>query len=611
MNGPSDGERATPDGEPGPGSEPAGAAARWSPGPGTFWLILLATFAVKALFVLVLADIFYYGEELEKGGAAKALIDGIPLAWHQLPYHAYEGGGYVASHLKAVAFLLVGENILAHKLMGILWCLLISAAGMVLARRHFGPWAGAGFGLLFLFGPASFQKLSVLHLGIHLEATLFLLLVFDRALSLLSRRRSPDAARDLRDSFWMGLAGGFGLYFNYQTAIVLAWVFSVLAAVRPRLLLSSRGLAGLGGFALGALPLGYMALQVGGEVLDIHGSTIGAQSKALGTQLGAFLRSLYTDAGPLSSATAVFFPLALGAAIVAGLRESDRTSIAFVCGFLVFWGILYLGSGFGVGSVYHYFLLMRLAPAWIVATLVLAAWCRDGHGRIVVAVLCGLGLANSAQIVAKARPGEIGRNWSALTGTRGYYYAGYFAKLLTDYEGSERDRLAPLLEFDEDARTLLLGDLASAGWEHSRDREGLPRLLEQLDPDGRVEFARGLGGWVWARAGGRFERIAPALATCPPELKEALLEGAGRHSYVRFVGDVALELEELVTANPPAAYLRGVGYRVYRRFVTHSESGSRFALRPDLAREWLAERPEPLRAALLEGFDAAHALHTL
>ena len=34
-----------------------------------------------------------------------ALLDGLPLPWHALAFHPYEGGGFVVSHLDALAFL--------------------------------------------------------------------------------------------------------------------------------------------------------------------------------------------------------------------------------------------------------------------------------------------------------------------------------------------------------------------------------------------------------------------------------------------------------------------------------------------------------------------------
>src|SRR5262245_29951589 len=83
----------------------------------------------RAALVLSCADVFFYGEELGKGAAAKAMLDGLPVPWIQLNYGYHEGGGFVVTHLKALAFLLVGENVLAHKLVALLTTALILAAG--------------------------------------------------------------------------------------------------------------------------------------------------------------------------------------------------------------------------------------------------------------------------------------------------------------------------------------------------------------------------------------------------------------------------------------------------------------------------------------------------
>ena len=40
-----------------------------------FWLLALCL-AVQSLLVVCVADVFFYGEELEKGRAAKAMLDG-------------------------------------------------------------------------------------------------------------------------------------------------------------------------------------------------------------------------------------------------------------------------------------------------------------------------------------------------------------------------------------------------------------------------------------------------------------------------------------------------------------------------------------------------------
>lgn len=135
---------------------------------------LLLCAVVKGALVLSLADVFFYGEELEKGTAAKAMLDSLPVPHHQLAYHYYEGGGFVVSHLKALAFLAVGENVLAHKLVALVFVLGVLAAGWGFVKASFGTRAASWFALLFIFAPESFQKLSLINLGIHIEASVFL-----------------------------------------------------------------------------------------------------------------------------------------------------------------------------------------------------------------------------------------------------------------------------------------------------------------------------------------------------------------------------------------------------------------------------------------------------
>ena len=47
---------------------------------------------MRLVFVLALGDVFFYGEELEKGTVAKMLLDGIEIPYARMPFHPYEGG---------------------------------------------------------------------------------------------------------------------------------------------------------------------------------------------------------------------------------------------------------------------------------------------------------------------------------------------------------------------------------------------------------------------------------------------------------------------------------------------------------------------------------------
>ena len=91
------------------------AWGRWIP------RAVLALVLLRGALVLALGDVFFYGDELEKGAIGKALLDGLGgvLGHHRLAYHYYEGGGFAIGVLDALAFRLVGQNLLALKLVAL------------------------------------------------------------------------------------------------------------------------------------------------------------------------------------------------------------------------------------------------------------------------------------------------------------------------------------------------------------------------------------------------------------------------------------------------------------------------------------------------------------
>src|SRR5690606_27914256 len=99
---------------------------------------LLLLVLVRGFLVLACAEVFFYGEELGKGGVAKAIVDGPDIPYHQLAYAYHEGGGFVVCHLRALAFLVVGESLLAAKLVAIATTSLVLVAGFLLAAEAFG-----------------------------------------------------------------------------------------------------------------------------------------------------------------------------------------------------------------------------------------------------------------------------------------------------------------------------------------------------------------------------------------------------------------------------------------------------------------------------------------
>src|SRR6202008_652184 len=174
----------------------------------TFWLLFLLLFLTRAILVLSIADVFAYGDEMPKGGAAKALIDGIGGPSWKLTYVPHEGGGFLVTHLKALVFLLVGPSVLAQKITAFLTTALLLWVGLRLASEHFGAKAAGIFGLLFVFCPDAYLRSSMLALGTHFESEIPIALVFHYGLRVLFQERAG-----LRDWRLLGIFAGLGAYF--------------------------------------------------------------------------------------------------------------------------------------------------------------------------------------------------------------------------------------------------------------------------------------------------------------------------------------------------------------------------------------------------------------
>ncbi|MFT4539760.1 MAG: hypothetical protein ACI835_002208 [Planctomycetota bacterium] len=592
-------------------------------GPGTpslagkMWPALVTLILVRLWFVLARADVFFYGEELEKGTAAKALLDGLGLDHHQLAYHYYELGGFFISHLKAAAFLLIGESVLAHKLLAVAWCALIFVAAWKLVARHFGRSAASLFGWLFVFAPASIQKLSLLSLGIHFEACLFLVIVLDRGLRLLLNETRT------RDMIVLGLASGFGISFSYQSVLPVGFMGLLLLVARPRLVFSRLGAIGWGSLTFGLLPFLWMYSRVGGAMFDIHGTPLraedGAGSIGLMGKLGPFFQSVYFDAPLVNRLAAFAFSALLIAAAVSLLRSRAASSDARAPGrillaFCMFWMVVYASSDFVVGPVYHYFLWMRFAPMWLVATILLSLWASRGRARRAGALLLAWGAWGAATILASGTPLQLSLGLHDTSSMKGYDYVGYFAKLSRHIEGDSTSRLAPLLGFEESSETLLHADLAAEALRDARVRGHVDRLLQELqalDPDAREAFALGLGSWAMEAGGKSIEGMLAFTGRYPPAIARNLQRGAGRVGFgdIFLLGSLEQELDRLPADLKLDDYLEGVGYRVFRRHVLGPYGGAVYVMKAERSRQRLELRDPSQSKHLLAGFDRALGEH--
>lgn len=590
-------------------------------------LLSLAVFAVtRFVFVAAMGDVFLYGEELDKGFVAICLLGDVDVPYAQLPYHPYEGGGFVASHLKALAFSLMGSSILAHKACALAWGLLVVAASVRLLHRHGGgarksASAAALGGLLLALGPAHFQRESLLHLGIHFEALVFVALVLDQGLRVSGIE--GGAAPRRRDVLALGLAAGFGTYFSYQVALAVGVVAGLLAARAPRVLFSPALMASTL-FGLG--PLMLMAASTEGSVLDLHGETLGNAGPG-------FLESLRNGlAGPLAVGAAL---LGAGASIAGAAAappgKERRVAALTLLAFAGVWCSAAAATGLFVVSSpdAHWFALLRAAPlVWamlmVVGLMAGPALALEGLARVgpaakvarsTTATLLGLGLIHTARIVDEGDLGRAGENLRHLAQLRGDDPRGALVKIGPRLEGGrstsdgtvEAEVVGRFLT--ESASSELITDVVAAVTQateaRAEDLEARMAPLLVAIPGGLEAARRGLGSPLFHY---RFPgRLRDALED--ESLREIDAEALGRFGLGWYgATDLSGEVGVARGALRAAPYLRGVGARVFRTAVMQPYWGAELALRPGAVRRTMLGRATALsveeRDALLGGFDA-------
>ena len=603
-------------------------------------LVLGAYVATRLAIVLALGDVFVFGEELEKGFVAKAILSGVDVPYSKLPYHPYEGGGFVASHLKAVAFLLVGPNLLAHKLCAVLWGVAIVWAATRLLFLQAGAAAAVFGGLLLTFGPAHFQQESLLHLGIHFEALLFIALVLGLGLRVAAIEREEPVPPGLYVA--LGLSSGFGTYFSYQVPLAVLAVIVMLAFRQPRRIFAPVLMVST---VVGLLPLAWMAWSVGDQVLDIHGSEVGATGGLL-ESVGAFWSGLgRATAAPLARGS-----LLIGALVsVAGFFHSPpqgarlRAALLFG-GFVILWCAAAIASGMVnfEGDIVHWFQFVRLAPLvfallMLVALLAGPALAAAGEERsapaakitrVSAALLLGIGAVHSARIVDAGKISSAGTHLQLLLNVRGDEPRNALTKIAPRLVTGESPRpasaytaAAPFLEVQDPRPSFLISEVV-AGATNQTDAKAAElegEFLRELDErglgaqDGAVLL--GLGSPLYHY---EYAQTTRALLDDPDanlgRVKALGLYGA--YWYVLESG-VAPELEKARGTLHGDVYLEGVGTRAFRCGVMQpywrpkDAGGPVFMLRPGRVRRRLqeiaqaAQIEEASTEALLRGFDAA------
>lgn len=542
--------------------------------------ILLFLVLARGFLVLACADVFFYGEELGKGGVAKALLDRPDIPYHQLAYAYHEGGGFVICHLRAAAFLLVGESLLAAKLVALATASMVLAAGYVLAAEAFGKRAALVFGALFVLCPDAWVKFSLVSIGTHFEA-----LFFQGAILAATFRILRAGGERVRDWFLLGLACGFGLYFSL-VALGAIGAAGLMLIVGLRARLFGRGLvAGVLGAGIGAIPLFLMLARVGLDAVRVRGFGVVERARpGVWTSLTDLLVPLRAD-GRADD----WIQLALGGALALGsvvlVRERRaRLAAIGIAAYLAVYMAIYLGSGLAVSMNGIWLIWWRMCPLWFFAAILAAASIdalierRRAIGVGAFALLAAAGVADFLRLASDARPDRLVANARWMANAKGYDFTEYFDQLVHHLDGDEARKIELMLALDDDTH-LLPASIAHSVFEHS----GLP--LASVVAISRGAFGArfdqavlGLGHHLHPMPGYDVPAAFARIGEVPPEDRAGFSRALGRTGLgQRYRRDRLVEqIEQPVPAEWRADFLHGFGWRVMRAYMLDPDGGDAF-----------------------------------
>jgi len=298
-----------------------------------------------------------------------------------------------------------------------------------------------------------------------------------------------------------------------------------------------------------------------------------------------------------------------------------RWLIAVVAAHAALFLAVYVASGFTVGTVMHSFYLHRLTPLWFLGVLLVALGASRARWlRIAVLALAAMGALDTLRLLRDANPRDWGAHLAQLASTKGYRYSQYLQKIAPRLSGTRAQKLAVLLEFRERDPEALHEALAIALYgEGAGSFETMCAEIRGAGVDDLGGFYRGMGLMLMRHHGLEFEKRIAVVMPFPPEIREPLLEGIGRFGAWEF-GRVDTVLDEAwlgVERQFPDAFFVGLGRRLWEALgdarVAHyfERRSGPVALDRESAALLLLEFPEPVRASIARGYEAALAAQKL
>ena len=181
-------------------------------------LIFVILFLILRLLI-ILTDIsqIWNFEELYAGGLAHGIITGPlikPISNYQ--QSPWEVGHLLGGFLAIPFFLLFGQSLVSLKLLPMAFSLGTFVVWFLFLKKFFSPKAALISGLLFLFPPPYYTKLTLIFWSSHCEASFFSALTLFIFFNIFFENKNY-----LKHFIFFGLFSGFGFCFSYIHVITV------------------------------------------------------------------------------------------------------------------------------------------------------------------------------------------------------------------------------------------------------------------------------------------------------------------------------------------------------------------------------------------------------
>lgn len=191
--------------------------------------ILILLFLI--VWIVSLFAFFYDTFEVRErhaGLIAESIINNklvMPLSNYQ--YLAEKGDALIAGILTVPFFIIFGTSYISLKLVALFITAIIFVLWLVFVKKYFGYPSMLFFGLIFIFSPPTFTKVSLMTWGFHGQANFYIIM----ALLLFFHINFDKKVTSTKWLFWiLGLVCGLGLYSVkifavFLLALIAFWIY--------------------------------------------------------------------------------------------------------------------------------------------------------------------------------------------------------------------------------------------------------------------------------------------------------------------------------------------------------------------------------------------------